>query len=177
MESFMPEPARKPEENVILSPNTWFLMLDVPTETPVAHAWCEKNAPVKLEQDMLTNVLHMSSLRKDNAVVIIQRRAVGMKRITPAIGLYLDRQTGERMPEPAALEDLVAEVKLSEPVLCSKHWQDGGGGYGQRWNGSLSRSTFLEELGKLASPATIRFLDVASKKGGELPEQLVLRTE
>lgn len=141
-------------------------------ETEAAASWLEKNDPKALERDNLIPMLHLQRVSRRTAVVLLLRKPVGRKKITAAQGYVEAQNTGERVTVHADVEELAKEVKAYGPINCADFWEQGV----TRFSAHLNRAAFVAEIARLASPYCIGFEDVASKKNGDLPDQLVIRT-
>lgn len=163
---------------LFLNPNTIILAMDL-DETAIAEAWVLKYFPAPPEAnpderpeilERFLNMLDLRSLRKQSVVIPLVRGKNKRGGRTNALGWY-KAEGGERVTEVVETDKLVDEIVVCTPIFCDKCWEDSGSRYG----GKLQQSAFCEALGIAATPACLKFLDVASRKNGELPSELVLR--
>jgi hypothetical protein len=141
-------------------------------ETEAAAAWLDTHDPKALAQDNLIPMLHLQRVSRRTAVVLLLRKPVGRKKITAAQGYLEASNTGERVTVHTPVEELAKEVQAYGPINCADYWEQGA----TRFSAHLNRAAFVAAIAKLATPYVIGFEDVASKKNGDLPDQLVLRT-
>jgi hypothetical protein len=166
---------------LFLNPNTMILAMDL-DETAIAEAWVLKYFPPPPDADpdarpeildRFCNMLDLRSLRKQSVVIPLVRGKGKRGGRTNALG-WVKAEGGERVTEPAETDDLIDEIFVCKPIHCDKYWEDSGSRYG----GKLRESEFCEALGiAVGGPggAMLKFLDVASRKLGERPSELVLR--
>lgn len=154
--------------DVIASTDTWLLCMDH-DEIAIAEQWLEQNLPAKLTQKRLTPLIDLHMLHEDS-VVIPMMRAPGKQRRLPLLETT-KAADGERLSEPTSIEKLLAEMELCGAIVCKAHWDASVNRYG----GKLRRSSFLEALGIMVSPACPKLLDAASYRNGQLASELVLR--
>lgn len=163
------------KRELFLNPNTIILAMDL-DETAIAEAWVLKYfPPAEGEErpeiiDRFLNMLDLRSLRKQSVVIPLVRGKNKRGGRTNALGWY-KAEGGERVTEAVETDKLVDEMVVCTPIHCEKFWEDSTSRYG----GKLRSAEFCEALGIAATPATLKFLDVASRKNGELPSELVLR--
>lgn len=171
----MPQPSPQAPihpENLRDDRERWYMTLP-DDEAEIAMAWLEKHDPAAIEDQRVTDVLHLQQLRPSSEVVLLLRKPKPRGKLTPTQGFEVAQMTGERVTVRKDPAELIHEMQAYGPLACEPYWIKGL----TRFSSQLNRSKFLEELGKLASGgATLAFADVASKKNGDLPELLQLRS-
>jgi hypothetical protein len=179
----VPKAAETVSKELFLNPNTIILAMDL-DETAIAEAWVLKYFPAPPEEnpderpeilDRFLNMLDLRALRKQSVVIPLVRGRNKRGGRTNALGWY-KAEGGERVTQPADTDVLVDEIAVCKPIHCEKYWEDSSSRYG----GKLKTPEFCSALGEavsggIGSGATLKFLDVASRKNGELPSELVLR--
>jgi hypothetical protein len=171
----MPQPSPQAPihpENLRDDRERWYMTLP-DDEAEIAMAWLEKHDPQAIEEQRVTDVLHLQQLRPTSEVVLLLRKPKTRGKLTPTQGYEVAQMTGERVTVRKDPAELIGEMQAYGPLPCEPYWVKGL----TRFSSQLNRQKFLEELGALAAPvAAPRFADVASKKNGDMPELLQLRS-
>lgn len=170
----MPQPSPQApihEDNLREDREVWYLTLP-DDEAEIAQHYLQKHDPEALTDERLSDLLHLQRLTSRSAVVVLLRKAPPRGKLTPTQGYVEAPATGERITVRADLEKLAeTEMKAYGPLDIANYWERGL----TRFSAQIDRKRFLEDLGKLASPAQVAFADVASKKNGDLPDLLQIR--
>lgn len=170
----MPQPSPQPPihpENMREDRERWYMTLP-DDEAEIAMAWLAKHDEPAIEDQRVTDIIHLQQLRPSSEVVLLLRKPKPRGKVTPTQGYEISPATGERITIRKDPAELVGEMQAYGPLSCEPYWVKGL----TRFSSQLNRQKFLEDLGKLAAPvAALGFADVASKKGGDLPELLQLR--
>lgn len=171
----MPQPSPQAPihpENLRDDRERWYMTLP-DDEAEIALAWLEKNDAAAIEDQRVTDVIHLQQLRPSSEVVLLLRKPKPRGKITPTQGYEVAQLTGERVTVRKDPTELIHEMQAYGPLPCEPHWVKGL----TRFSSQLNRQSFLEALGALAAPvAALRFADAASKKNGDFPELLQLRS-
>lgn len=153
------------------SPQTWILMQDIREEANVAEAWIDEHCPVKREQRMLETCLDMARLKKEDTIICLLRGKEGKQART--LSTVMKTSQGELLSTMRPVDELMIDMRLSKPVHCADHWNDGGG-FG-RYSGELNQSSLVNAIGAICSPLMPKFKDNCSAVKGVLPRFLELR--
>lgn len=141
-------------------------------EWEIALAWARKHDPSAITEERILTAINLHQLDRRSQVALIIRKPKlkkGLRHTQPVTESPID---GQRMSQHSEPEEFLDEVAEPRPVRVIDHWDAGE----NRFMSRLVRSSFIAALGAIATPWAIRFADAASRKGGELPDWITLRS-
>jgi hypothetical protein len=128
------------------------------------------HVPEELLAECLTDRLNTVGFNKGTTVYVVARKTVGRRRLTEAQG-FRETPDGTRITVHPGADKLAEEMGLYGPVKASDHWSESENG----WIRQVTRSSFLEALGKIAAPWSILSPDAPGHKN-DLPNWVVLQS-
>jgi len=127
------------------------------------------HVPEELLHECLTDRLNTVGFNKGSVVYVVCRKMSGRRRLTDAQG-FRETPDGSRVTTRAGADQLAEEMGLYGPIHTKDHWTESDNG----WIRQVNRSSFLEALGKLASPWNVFSPDAPGHKN-DSPTWVVLQ--
>lgn len=158
---------------------TIFFVPDIGVNSDACAMYVEQKWPNS--KAFITRVLRIGSLRADSVVIPV------IRSLKPTQERFKGDDGGWGFAE-ISMEDLIKDCAALRPVLCERYWSTNAGadsmGYRWRNDGEIDPAAFQVALGQALFavdprkfPTLVaRFQDAASRKNGEKPDQLVIRT-
>jgi hypothetical protein len=150
----------------------WYLVPEIEPEPQTSQFWLLKQTLSIPEENIVTE-LPLDRLHSRSSVYVLCRKPYRGKHgngIRPHLPIT-SVVDGERLHTPVPLEELADDMRAYGPVVVKEHWSSGS----NKFNSKLNRNSFLEALGKAASPWSLAWKD-ATRKDGDLPTILYLRS-
>lgn len=119
--------------------------------------------------ECLCDRLNTVGFNKATIVYVVARKTAGRRRLTDAQS-FRETPDGTRITTHAGSDKLAEEIGMFGPVQAKDHWSESENG----WVRQVTRSSFLEALGKLAAPWTVMSPDAPGHKT-DTPNWVVLQ--
>jgi hypothetical protein len=148
----------------------WYLVPEIEPEPQTSQFWLMNQKAGIPEENIITE-LPLDRLHSRSSVYVLCRKpyrgrhGYGIRPHLPITSVV----DGERLHTPVALEELADDMRAYGPIAVKDHWSAGT----NKFNSKLNRSSFLEALGAIAVPWSLKWKDM-TRKDGDLPTILYL---